>query len=97
MTRQKGFSSYDIIEFFKEVGAERVNERAVESLKRELEETVEELVHDARFYANYAGRKKLIRNSDVKMATSSPGRIRMQRRALARMKARRAPTIRGLE
>ena len=93
MTKQKGFSSYDIIEFFKEVGAGKVNEKAVDSLKRELEETVGDLVHDAQFYANYAGRKSLIRNSDIKLASANHGRIRVPQKPLAKKRVRMRKSI----
>ncbi|MCL5441003.1 MAG: hypothetical protein M1448_03960 [Candidatus Marsarchaeota archaeon] len=94
MTKQKGFSSYDIIEFFKEVGAGKVNEKAVDSLKRELEETVEDLVHDAQFYANYAGRSSLIRNSDVKLANANHGRMRIPQKPLAKKRLRKSVSLR---
>ena len=59
---------YDIEQFLREAGAERINEKAVISLERELQDTVNELVYDASMYANYAGRRKLIKISDIKLA-----------------------------
>jgi histone H3/H4 len=59
------FSLYDIEQFLTDAGAEKVSERAVISLERELQDTVNGLVNEATFYANYAGRKKLINLSDV--------------------------------
>lgn len=52
----------------KDAGAERINEKAVVSLEKELNDTVKQLVEDAQVYANYAGRKRLIRGSDVALA-----------------------------
>lgn len=77
MARKKVFSAYDIEEFLKDAGAERVNEGAVISLSKELENTVNELVSEATFYANYAGRKRLIKDSDIMMAgRKAVGRFR---------------------
>jgi histone H3/H4 len=59
------FSLYDIEQFLREAGAEKVNERAVLSLEKELEDTVKELLAEASVYANYAGRKRLIKRSDI--------------------------------
>lgn len=61
------FSLYDIEQFLREAGAEKVNERAVISLEKELEDTVKELLAEASVYANYAGRKRLIKRSDIVM------------------------------
>jgi histone H3/H4 len=72
--KQRGFSLYDIEEFLKEAGCKRVSESAVISLEKELEDTVKELVRDAEVYANYAGRRKLIKRSDIELATSSYGK-----------------------
>ena len=58
------FSLYDIEQFLREAGAEKVNERAVISLEKELEDTVKELLAEASVYANYAGRKS-IKRSDI--------------------------------
>ena len=59
-------------QFLKDAGAERINEKAVVSLEKELNDTVKQLVEDAQVYANYAGRKRLIRRSDVALA-GGPG------------------------
>jgi histone H3/H4 len=59
---------YDIEQFLKEAGAERVNEKAMVSLERELQDTVNGLVDQASVYANYAGRSKLINLSDITLA-----------------------------
>lgn len=78
LVKRRGFSLYDIEEYLKEAGAERVNEKAVMSLERELQDTVSELVEEASVYANYAGRKRLVKSSDialvVKGARSGNGR-----------------------
>ncbi|MGC8478692.1 MAG: hypothetical protein ACP5NE_02060 [Candidatus Micrarchaeia archaeon] len=71
MSKKRCFSLYDIEEYLKEVGAEKVSEKAVVGFEAELEETVKELLGEAEFYANYAGRKKLITNSDLALAASS--------------------------
>lgn len=85
---KRGFSLYDIEEFLREAGAERINERAVLSFERELKDTVTSLVEQAAIYANYAGRRQVIRGSDVELA-GSRGRGRY-RPAIQKMKARNA-------
>jgi len=59
---------YDIEQFLKDAGAERINEKAMISLERELQDTVNDLVDQASVYANYAGRRKLINLSDITLA-----------------------------
>lgn len=59
---------YDLEQFLKDAGAEKINEKAVRSLGRELQDTVRELVEEASMYANYAGRKKLINANDIELA-----------------------------
>ncbi len=90
---KKCFSLYDIEEFLKEAGAESFNEKAVFSLKKELEELTKEIVSSAQSYANYAGRKSVIKSSDVKMVVENgstgilmkkPGRHHNGRKALIR-------------
>ena len=71
--RTRAFSLYDIEEFVKEAGAEKINQRAIISLDQELESTIKELVDEARAYANYAGRTKLITGSDVRLASGATG------------------------
>ena len=61
------FSLYDIEQYLRDAGAEKVHERAVISLEKELEDTVKELLAEASVYANYAGRKRLIKRSDISM------------------------------
>ena len=61
------FSLYDIEEFLREAGAEKINERAIINLEQELENTVKEIVDEAKLYANYAGRTKLIKSSDIRL------------------------------
>ncbi|MEM3202544.1 MAG: hypothetical protein QXS81_05550 [Candidatus Micrarchaeaceae archaeon] len=68
MAKQKAFSYYDIEEFLKEAGAERVNEKAVMSFEAELEGYMKELASEAKIFANHAGRSKKITNSDIKLA-----------------------------
>ncbi len=100
LIKQRGFSLYDVEEFLKEAGAEHINEKAVVSLEKELEETVKELVGEASLYANYAGRKNIIKSSDVDFlkgndyglrqhtvySTSLKKRIRTRRKQLLRMR-----------
>lgn len=62
---RRGFSLYDIEQFLREAGAEKVNEKAVISLQKELSDTVKELVEEASVYANYAGRSRMIKRSDL--------------------------------
>ena len=79
---------YDVEQFIREAGAEKVNERAVVCLERELKETADHLVELAAVYANHAGRTAVIKRSDVVLANG----IRPQRRPRLRKHARR---IRG--
>lgn len=65
--KQRGFSLYDIEQFLRDAGAERINERALMSFEKELEETVNELLGEATVYANYAGRKRLIKHADISL------------------------------
>lgn len=65
---KKGFSLYDIEQFLKDAGAVEINERAIFSLKSELETLTKELVESAQAYAKYAGRSKKIKCSDVVLA-----------------------------
>ncbi len=62
---KNSFSFYDIEQFLREAGAQKINEGAVDIFEKELEETVNELIDKAKIYANYAGRKKLIKESDI--------------------------------
>ncbi|MCW6160053.1 MAG: hypothetical protein LVQ95_03135 [Candidatus Micrarchaeales archaeon] len=79
--KNRAFSLYDIEEFIREAGAEKVNERAVVSLEQELEDTVKELVDEAKVYANYAGRKSIITDSDIELADGAKrsGRVPVAR------------------
>ena len=62
---EKAFSLYDIEQFIREAGAERVTEDAVVDLERELEKLTELIAAKAVRYAAHAGRKKLIRREDI--------------------------------
>jgi len=62
---ERGFSLYDIEQFIREAGAERVTEDAVVDLELELERLTEKIAERALKYAEHAGRRKLIRGSDV--------------------------------
>jgi len=59
------FSLYEIEQFIKEAGAEKVTEDAVRDLEREIEKLANSITKNAIRYAEHAGRKKLIRTSDV--------------------------------
>ncbi len=69
--RKKGFSFYDIEQFLRDAGAQKINEGAVDMFEKELEETVNELIDKAKIYANYAGRKRLIKDSDIILIKNS--------------------------
>jgi histone H3/H4 len=71
LVKKRVFSLYDIEEFLRDAGAERVTEGAVISLERELQNTVDGLVREAAFYANYAGRKRTINASDVGLVNNT--------------------------
>jgi histone H3/H4 len=88
LVRGRVFSLYDIEEFLKEAGAEKISERAVLSLEEELEDTVKELVDEAEIYANYAGRPARITDSDVKLVDGIGGSTR--RTVVSRLKEKRA-------
>ncbi len=62
---ERAFSLYDVEQFIREAGAERVTEDAVLDLERALERLTESLANKAMKYAAHAGRKKLIRKDDV--------------------------------
>ncbi|MGB9732919.1 MAG: histone [Candidatus Micrarchaeia archaeon] len=61
----RGYSLYDIEQFIREAGAEKVTEDAVLDLEKELERLTEKIAERALKYARHAGRKKLIKGSDV--------------------------------
>jgi histone H3/H4 len=61
----RGFSLYDIEQFIREAGAEKVTEDAVLDLEKELERLTEKIANKALKYARHAGRKKLIKGSDI--------------------------------
>lgn len=88
LVKQRGFSLYDIEQFIREAGAEKINEKAVVSLEKELEDTVNELVNEASMYANYAGRKRLINISDIELANSKGKRAKLYIMRSKRVKRR---------
>ena len=77
--KKREFSLYDVEQFLREAGAERINEKAVISLEKEIEDTVKELVDEASMYASYAGRKSMIDSSDIELAQHNGGRIGARR------------------
>ena len=65
MTEKRVFSLYEIEQFIREAGAEKVTEDAVRDLEKEIERLANTITKKAIRYAEHAGRKKLIRTSDV--------------------------------
>ena len=68
----RAFSLYDIEQFIREAGAERVTEDAVLNLERELERLTEAIANKAIRYAAHAGRRKLIKKNDVLLTRKLP-------------------------
>ncbi|MCL5008594.1 MAG: NFYB/HAP3 family transcription factor subunit [Candidatus Marsarchaeota archaeon] len=62
---ERKFSLYDIEQFIREAGAEKVTEDAVLDLERELEKLAESIANKAKRYAEHAGRHRIIRRSDI--------------------------------
>ena len=75
MAKRHSFSLYDIEQFLRDAGAERVNEKALLSLERELQDTLDSLINEASVYANYAGRKRLIKSSDIALTKHNTFRV----------------------
>ncbi len=94
VNKSRGFSLYDIEQFLKEAGAEKVNERAILCLEKELHDTVNQLLEGATVCANHAGRSRVIKRSDVKLARRMP-RTHMYGNALKRRRrtVKLAPTL----
>ena len=90
--KKREFSLYDIEQFLRDAGAERINEKAVISLEKEIEDTVKELVDEASMYASYAGRKSLINSSDIELAQHNGGRIGAGRPGIRAHALRQRPT-----
>lgn len=84
MTERK-FSLYDIEQFLREAGAERVTEDAVLNLERQLEKLADKVTNRAMKYAAHAGRKKLIKREDILL--TGMGRPHYSRPANLRRKA----------
>ncbi|MDE1856659.1 MAG: hypothetical protein KGH98_01090 [Candidatus Micrarchaeota archaeon] len=93
MVMRKGFSLYDIEEFLREAGAERVSEKAVLSLDRELKELVGEIIDEAKVYAEYAGRKTLIKTSDIKLSRRHSVVNTRFKRAIAENRKKASPRL----
>ena len=62
---KRGFSLYDIEQFIRAAGGEKIAEDAILDLERELEKLTERITKQAMRYAQHAGRKKLIRKEDI--------------------------------
>ena len=65
MVEKRVFSLYEIEQFIREAGAEKVTEDAVRDLEKEIERLANSITKKAIRYAGHAGRTKLIRTSDV--------------------------------
>ena len=63
---KKSFSLYEIEQFIREAGAEKVTEDAVLRLEEEIEKLAEQMTERSRTYAQHAGRKT-IKADDVKL------------------------------
>ncbi len=58
-------------QFIREAGAEKVTEDAVLDLEKELEKLAESITNKAMRYAEHAGRRKLIKKSDILLTKRS--------------------------
>lgn len=81
------FSLYDVEQFLREAGAEKVTEEAVLNLERELSKLANKVTHKAVRYAAHAGRTKLIKREDI-LLTRPNGPHVYSRPANLRPKAR---------
>ena len=99
---ERAFSLYDMEEFLREAGAERVTEDAVLNLEKELEKLTETLANKALRYAAHAGRRKLINKNDVLLTRNSPGALSYRqplahgRRYVLRRKVGAASVVRAV-
>ncbi len=66
--KKRGLSLYEIEEYLKDAGAEKISEDAVFTFEKEIEKMADELMGFASIFANYAGRKSLIKGSDIVFA-----------------------------
>lgn len=67
-TGSRKFSLYDMEQFMREAGAEKISEDAVMNLEIELESYADSLASEAMKYAGHAGRKSLIKSEDILLA-----------------------------
>ncbi len=74
MTEKRVFSLYEIEQFIRDAGAEKVTEDAVRDLEREIERLANTITKKAIRYAEHAGRKKLIRTADVLLTKDTDSR-----------------------
>ncbi len=58
-------------QFIREAGAEKVTEDAVLDLEKELEKLAESITNKAMRYAEHAGRRRLIKKSDILLTKKS--------------------------
>ena len=68
MVARRRFSLYEIEQFIREAGAEKVTEDAVLDLEREMERLFDTITKKAITYAVHAGRTKLIKEDDIILA-----------------------------
>ena len=88
--KKRAFSLYDMEQFLKDAGAEKVHEKAIISLERELQDTVNTLLEEAYVYANYAGRRCVINASDIALTAGKPIRNAAKHRNIRTLRRRRA-------
>jgi histone H3/H4 len=69
---KKSFSLYEIEQFIREAGAEKVTEDAVLRLEEEIEKLAEQMTERSRVYAQHAGRKT-IKADDVRLIFDGSG------------------------
>ncbi len=77
MASKTVYSLFELDDYLRRAGAQRVDERASRKLGELLEDNGKTLLHKARVLARHAGRRQILRN-DVLLAA------RMLRRAEAR-------------
>lgn len=65
MASKTVFSLFDLDDYLRRAGAQRVDERASRKLGQLLEDNGVTLVHKARLLARHAGRREILRNDVV--------------------------------
>jgi histone H3/H4 len=72
------FSLYEMEQFLREAGAEKVTEDAVLNLEMELEKLADKLTKKAKRYAEHAGRRKLIKREDIMLVKKPEATMHLQ-------------------